>query len=161
MELAEFFKGRLAEDEATAKKASSGHPAPESRAGRWQFVGNRALRYDNGAGETVAAVDTTGATCMWYEQIRVTGDPDHGVTAHIIRWDPARVLREVEAGRQLLARWHEHDARRSDNAEDEARAWLLVGLLADRATVYSDHPDYKAEWATGAGTTPAGTAAPG
>ena len=71
------------------------------------------------------------------------GAPDEHQAAHIVLHDPARVLREVEADRKLLACWHEQDSRRSNSAEDEARAWLLDSLLADRAAVWSDHPDWR------------------
>lgn len=72
---------------------------------------------------------------------------DSRLTRFIAEHDPARVLREVEAGRRLLARWEQLDARRSDNAEDEARAWLADEMVAMRAAVYADHPDYDQGWA--------------
>lgn len=53
--------------------------------------------------------------------------------AHVARHDPARTLREVEAGRKFLA-WHAGD-----------RAYLNV-ILA-KAAVYRDHPDYDPLWA--------------
>jgi hypothetical protein len=46
---------------------------------------------------------------------------------------PARVLREVEAGRKILALTFQYD--------------LMIDLLGAVAAVYSDHPDYRAEWA--------------
>ena len=51
---------------------------------------------------------------------------------HIARHDPARVLREVTAKRAIL------DAVGYDDRE------AVAGHLA---AVYSDHPDYRKEWA--------------
>jgi len=59
-------------------------------------------------------------------------DDDH-LAAHIARHDPARVLREVAAKRAIL------DAVGYDDRED------VAGHLA---AVYSDHPDYRQEWAS-------------
>jgi hypothetical protein len=88
----------------------------------------------------------------WFVDPRQIGKPARPISlmegkfaaAH----DPSRVLREVEAGRKLLARWHEADSRRSVSAEDEARAWLLDGLLADRAAVWPDHAEFGNGWLT-------------
>jgi hypothetical protein len=102
-DMAEFMEERLNEDEAAAEAASSGHPNPESRGGTWQVVGDRRIRYNNGCGETVTAVDVTGGPCMWHEQIRVTNDLDHAVSGHVARYDPNRARREVAAKRARLA----------------------------------------------------------
>ena len=59
-------------------------------------------------------------------------DDDH-LAAHIARHDPARVLREVAAKRAIL------DAVGYDDRED------VAGHLA---AVWSDHPDYRQEWAS-------------
>lgn len=46
-------------------------------------------------------------------------------------FDPDRVLAECEAKRQLLIMWH-HDS--------------VYPELRVMASVYSNHPDYRAEW---------------
>ena len=60
------------------------------------------------------------------------------------RWhDPARVLREVEADRRLIA---EHEAGLLDprNAPDSWPALRFVIKL--RAVIWSDHPEYLESW---------------
>jgi Family of unknown function (DUF6221) len=72
---------------------------------------------------------------------------------HIARWDPARVLREVEAKRAVLA---EHQSEPMRNV-----AWNGCKVCRDPSgwpqpwpchtlrhiiAVYSDHPDYQQEW---------------
>ena len=49
---------------------------------------------------------------------------------HIARWDPARVLAECEAKRQLIERVGNPD-------------WAGFRILA---LPYADHPDYQQEW---------------
>jgi hypothetical protein len=120
-DLVAFLNARLDEDEATAKASVM----PEwmiSESGEFGYI--------------VAAVgtETTGESIAdaWQEDVAV----------HIARHDPARVLREVEAKRAMLAeltRWP-FDYRPGCN--DPIR--LFVHLLA---APYSDHPDWRAQWA--------------
>lgn len=64
---------------------------------------------------------------------------DSAAAGHIVRHDPARVLREVEAKRKAIEthRWHGPDGC----AEDQ-----FCPLLTSMAAVWADHPDYQAEW---------------
>ncbi len=73
--------------------------------------------------------------------------------AHIVRHDPARVLREVAAKRTVLAM---HEAMRL--GVEAAEGTVLAGAARVRlgayrnalqalAAVWSDHPDYRSEWA--------------
>jgi hypothetical protein len=74
-------------------------------------------------------------------------------TAHAARFDPARVLREVEAKRaivdlasKLVGRewpdWHkEHGI--APTVREEANHLYTLKILA---AVYNDHPDYRQEW---------------
>ncbi len=57
------------------------------------------------------------------------GNPDAAAREHIARQDPGRVLREVEAKREII------------------RVCGRVYVLRCLAAVYSDHPDYRQEWA--------------
>jgi hypothetical protein len=73
-----------------------------------------------------------------------------GLTAHIARHDPVRVLRDVEAKRAILrrcgSRMNEPD--QWPNGLVSPRAVLARQNLMDLAAVYSDHADYRAEdWA--------------
>lgn len=110
MTLVEFLEARLAEDEAAARDASGG-----------------------------------GEESGWHEteEFGVQADVRHGraeypivgftpASAHIARHDPARVLREVDAKRRILA---------------EFRAFeMSEGTVRALASVYADHPDYRKEW---------------
>jgi predicted Zn-ribbon and HTH transcriptional regulator len=74
---------------------------------------------------------------------------------HMARHDPARVLREVEAKRRVLARHHEEShvygqicrgcGFEGDN-EDPRNFIDECEELRDLASVWSDHPDYRTEW---------------
>jgi hypothetical protein len=55
--------------------------------------------------------------------------------AHICRHDPARVLREVAAKRAILSSY------------TAAPDWVGREDVGHLAAVYSDHPDYREEWA--------------
>lgn len=79
------------------------------------------------------------------------------VVGHIARHDPARVLREVEAKRKILADFENQagwdlpegvaEGRDDDEREcDQAIRDTLGIVLADFAAIWSDHPDYREEW---------------
>lgn len=67
----------------------------------------------------------------------VSDYPD--VQDHFATWNPARVIREVEAKRALLATAETAYYAADHYAYDQIRAAL--------AAVYSDHPDYDPAWA--------------
>jgi Family of unknown function (DUF6221) len=78
-------------------------------------------------------------------------DPDGRVFIHAARHDPARVLRDVKAGRRILARYRdcldriEDPAHPAGVARDQAREYedfVLPSLLAR----WADHPDYDPAW---------------
>ncbi len=129
MTLTEFLTVRLDEDEAAANA--------------YVPVAGLTHRHSEGNG--------------WLEHNHLAGgdphqhDPDTGfqIPAPTVG-DPARVLREVEAGRKILAE-HEAVTRLADLTEQELgflglyREWVLKNLAA----VYSDHPDYDPAWASG------------
>lgn len=63
------------------------------------------------------------------------------------RHDPARVLRDVEADRRLLAEWLKAEA--DPAIDDQWNAGLAAGLrlaVQIRTARYGDHPDYREEW---------------
>jgi hypothetical protein len=155
-DMAAFMEERLDEEEAAAEAASSGHPNPESRGGTWQVVGDRHIRYDNGCGETVTAVDVTGGPCMWHEQVWVKNDSGHAVSAHIARHDPARVLAGVKAKRAVLSEWAalsgllEGQAMRGQPV-DKVMAFqvrVLEGVIRKLCAEWAGHPGCKPEWAS-------------
>jgi hypothetical protein len=71
---------------------------------------------------------------------------DDGVGRHIERWDPARVLREIDAKRQIIEQHKRYAAERRrmmggwDPQTDDSP------ILAALAAVYADRPGYREEW---------------
>jgi hypothetical protein len=134
-DLTAFVAARLAEDEAAARAALESewfaHVAEFARADHYAAFGDLAVEYD-----------------QWL--------PDVADGAHVARHDRARALREVAAKRAVLALHHAalYEGRNSDGDERsdyfcnecdlEKFPCRTVGLLA---AVWSDHPDYRAEWA--------------
>lgn len=76
----------------------------------------------------------------------VVHDGDRG---HIVRHDPARVLREIEAARKLLAQYAEVAYNDTNDAYEYADGWAnALGLAVRlRASAYADRPGYREEWA--------------
>lgn len=68
----------------------------------------------------------------------------HG--AHIARHDPARVLRQCAAIRELVKIASDVEAMYSIPAEDAADS-----IRKTIAAIWSDHPDYQQEWSIGVG----------
>ncbi|MET8766347.1 DUF6221 family protein [Streptomyces sp. NPDC004658] len=128
-ELVEFLRARLEEDEAAAKACASAPWAIEIPP--MIHVSVQARRDNKWKWGTLGYVAT------------VERDEDR---AHIARHDPARVLREVEAKRQILAAHALNGwvCSTCDNEEvDQDYPCLTLRLLA---LPYVDHPDYRAEW---------------
>jgi hypothetical protein len=68
--------------------------------------------------------------------------------AHARNLDPARVLREVEAGRAILAEYER--LRKSyaayPNAVNAASVAATQATIRILGTIARDHPDYRQEW---------------
>lgn len=64
------------------------------------------------------------------------------------RWSPERILADVDAKRRIVANLADlmDLTRGSTNAVASARAVVVRRVLADLASVYSDHPDFRPEW---------------
>lgn len=125
MTIVEFLEARLAEDEADAL---AHHP------------GERTWIYDDGRLWADREARRRGMHTVAARQIvrgpRITLTssvaPDAPSLRHIARHDPARVLREVEAKRQIIATM----------AADEETDQHAAEVLAVLASVYADHPDH-------------------
>lgn len=74
-----------------------------------------------------------------WHQVALLTPWDTRVDEHVARHDPARVLREVEAKRGILA---EQVRQLQDDSTDETATWMLQYL----ASVWAEHPDYQAGW---------------
>lgn len=115
-ELADFLRARLDEDEQAARAAFSGQVDPEDGWGAERAEGYRHTTITPHVG-------------MIHEPVQAD---------HVVRWNPARVLREVAAKRALMV---ELDSSGGPETED---AYHVV--LRRLAAVYADHPDYREEW---------------
>ncbi|MEV7492193.1 DUF6221 family protein [Streptomyces anulatus] len=139
--LAAFLRARFAEDHEAARltfgvngmaRIRRGEPAPrwvpspEGDAGIWDTDGTPRVKH------------------VWARERN-----------HIIRQDPARTLREVEAAQAVLGLYEEAgdcmDRAMSDGdtgAYQEARIEqrTLRKVLLHEATVHEAHPDYLPEW---------------
>lgn len=139
-DLVEFLRARIDEDEAKARGATS--------PGSWT-IGNveepffADVRYMPADGDPPWA----GGAPLWVTSDSC-GSPACSLAdaEHIARHDPARVLREAEAKRQLIERYEENIKVRPN---DEHHVGIAVGLLFAlylAAQAYADHPDYDPAW---------------
>lgn len=164
-DLAAFLEARLGETEAAAKAWES---APWLERGEeavhWRPVGSRNVRYDNGASEHFQAIDVRGTEVMWAEAIQVRWDTNGERAAHIALHDPARVLRDIEADRKLLAELAQaadysdrvfgpvppRDIAPGEWPAERLRAatqvLVLERVIRIRAERFSGHADYEDGW---------------
>lgn len=153
--LLEFIEARLTEDERDARAAHEGpwRVADVTDYGSASVNGPDAMQdggYDPATGHRRQVIRPI---------VVIPPDVDYGPSvdlpdaAHIVRHDPARVLREVEAKRRTLAR-HHRDPRgdcvgcgwSGDLDEGRTEADEECPELLDMASVWSDHPDYDHSW---------------
>ena len=119
MTLTEFLEARLAEDELTAQAAIDG-------AAEWHAL--YAYRdVKDGDGHYVVLADSRYPTA---EQ-----------AAHIALNSPARVLRQCEAARAVIAQF-----LRLDALGDVAGRIATSDALRQLARVHADHPDFDSAW---------------
>ena len=129
-DLVAFLNARTDEDEAGALLAAR-------EGGTWKQ--QDPVRYPG-------HITSLGGTVVYDE-----GAPDENQAAHIARHDPARVLREVAAKRNILARYQDCLVRQEDPdypagvAREQAREYEDF-VLPNLAASYSDHPDYDEDW---------------
>ncbi|GAA1065175.1 DUF6221 family protein [Streptomyces asiaticus] len=145
--LVEFLRARLDEDEQIARRAC------EYAEAEW--------RLDEEFGETV----------LWWppephiaEKEREKGLPvvsdhwrgqtiDSHIAPHIARHDPARILAEVDAKRQIVTSYEAVARSLSSAGPGTPPHDLLTGAtnlmrntLQHLALPYAEHPDYRVEW---------------
>ncbi|MFE1748991.1 DUF6221 family protein [Streptomyces anandii] len=93
-------------------------------------------------GDPAAIRDSKGERVVCDE-----GWPSEGQEVHIAEWDPARVLREIDAKRQIIA-LHAR-AHHQCVAEDGPTQWHASDpctTLRLLALPYADRPGYREEW---------------
>ncbi|MDX3019883.1 DUF6221 family protein [Streptomyces acidiscabies] len=141
VDLVEFVRARLDEDEALARAATR----------------------QRGRGEWKAETDARGITEVVgrsepgddsYPNTPVVLQPDDDeTTGFIAAHDPARVLREVDAKRRIIADLEQAEFTLS-KAGDRGTAYdvmtgavnMLRRTVRLLAVPYADHPDYRDEW---------------
>ncbi|WP_393057714.1 DUF6221 family protein [Streptomyces sp. LN549] len=135
-DLVQFLRDRLGEDEQTALAAALG---------RSKFAPWRASETDVYTTEIILAghahrVADTGPTYSGADGY----EEDAARAAHIARHDPARVLREVEAKREIVK---QADLYLCDSGPGCGyRTKHGHNVLRLLALPYSDHPDYRDAW---------------
>lgn len=134
--LVEWLRAQLDADEATARAAT---PGP------WEWD-------DQGDGCGVFSTDPGDGDAVVFSHYGIDDgvSPSEADAAHIAPWDPARVLAEVAAKREILALHHEYrgccpycvDAGGPHRRE----AWPCPTLRALSAP-YRSAPGWRPEWA--------------
>ncbi|MFE1550590.1 DUF6221 family protein [Streptomyces sp. NPDC058718] len=169
-DLIAFLRARLDDDEQTAR---GGHPDPEDpSSGRWIAYDTPPGSADRGAGPVHlvgAEPETPSRTggMDWAVCEAGQGGRASGIAAHIARHDPARVLTEVDAKRQIAREhgpsdkhttiwdWPELGTWCGECGTDPCRelsACPICGTsdgcrtLRLLALPFADHPDYREEW---------------
>lgn len=161
-DLIEFLRARFDEDALWATEASRWNDGPAIEGGaHWQWVDpetDEVIGINPGLDEFVNGdrfrvslrsreerQREAGQFALPQFAIGETEEVRTAVGAHIARHDPARVLVEVEATRELL--------RVAAAAADFAPTFTtgvaakLEDVLRLFALPYTDHPDYRPEWA--------------
>lgn len=151
-DIVEFINARLDEDEQIANGAEWPSWGVESRQGKLVIdTGAGSMGWKFGGPSAVFHCDDPEDGCLDYQR---TAEQE---AAHIIRHDPARVIREVAAKRAILAE-HEPDSADSRGRHpcrgcgvDNSGGWSVDDInecptLCAVAIAYSDHPNYDPMW---------------
>lgn len=135
-DLITFLRARLDEDEQAARKAASLCGCHQD-APSWRFG-------DEATDGRILVADDPHPHVKRKLGRRWNGSYDGLFMAeHIARHDPARVLRDVDAKRQIIA---ECIPSRVGGSELELSDALGEVVLAFLALTYAGHPDYREEW---------------
>ena len=163
-DLVEFLRARLLEDEWWALEASrlqDQEGAPAGDHWQWETYDDDDVCELNPARHMYVGEDrgTYGVSLRSKEQyptesvgmlpnfaISNASEVPIAAGGHIVRHDPARVLRDVAASRRTVDRYERLAAEMCASALDEDRAWVLLPTLIDLASVHASHPDYREEW---------------
>jgi hypothetical protein len=149
-DLVQFLRARLDEDERCARRAQDVDPAPW-RADTYPGRPNRDQDHHKGAeflaGKAGMVIDRDGNDlwdCEGASSLSMTSES----AEHAARHDPARVLAEVDAKRQILASYEQVANGDGDEYEEYADGWAHALGLAVRslALPYAGHLDYRDGW---------------
>lgn len=114
--VADVLLARIAEDEAAARTGE-----------KWGYD----VTLDDGATRTAFVFDGNGRT--------IAAARDGATVAHIARHDPAHVLAECAAKRQLVTMWQEAHANPEGTSDTEA---VLDEVLQTLAAAYTDKVEH-------------------
>lgn len=146
-----FLAARFDEEYADAVAAQEADPAP------WRANttnrGSTERRSGHGSGLVIAGDDTALWDCEGSNLLCMTAP----TARHVARWDPAHVLREVKAKRELLewcakvssSDWSAYNDDRSlpDQIQDLATNAAIDMALRAMAAPHAGHPDFNPKWA--------------
>lgn len=137
MTLVEFVTARLDDDEEIALATISVNIRADMK---------------NDAAQPPRWLPEPGSSAIWDENgTRRVAHTWARESAHIVRHDPARVLREVEAKRKLIQAIYtgmaDYAANITESKGDDCGALEYRDeLLELLALPYADHPDFRDEW---------------
>jgi hypothetical protein len=153
-DLTEFLLARIAEDQAVAERAF------EYGSREWHLgeFGEEVLWWppEPHVAETERRHGMRVVSDQWRGE--TIGSDGKSKAPHIVRWDPARVLAECEAKRQIV---EEHLPTKPPWPSRMERGCLVCGTaqswdsqaseancktLRSLAMPYADHPDYNPDW---------------
>lgn len=120
--LVTWLREALDEDEQASQAAAAAGPTP------WSVVEGE------GGPRVAAAGGDYLAENRWYGLDAMPAE----VAEHIARWDPARVLAEVEAKRQILDLW--------ETVDPGPAGLTLVEVILALAQPYASRPGFRDEW---------------
>jgi hypothetical protein len=136
-DIVEFLRARLEEDEQVARAAGDGEWATECDC-------------EGSCADLPWCRRVESADLKIYDE----GGHDSSQAQHIARHDPARVLREVEAKRQIIDLADDATSldlmvdgeRRIGTRDTAAEPFVGDVILRQLASAWSDHPDYREGW---------------
>ena len=147
MTITEFLLARIAEDEALANDAASTDPAPwQADTGEhWKERRGYVLVAEHGCSDSTCPAAEFGIhrsyDGLWDNEGSLDLGMGAAVAEHVARHDPARVLAECAAKRELVL-WLDDDPLCHDGG------WAYVDhVLKSLASVFADHPDFDPAWA--------------
>ena len=146
----QWLRAQLDEDERIAREAGAS-VGPVLGAMNWRLAesgsddGGRYWRIT-----TLAPDDTVPTVELVGSGMSGGGVHEEALGRHIVAHDPARVLREIDAKRQVLAEY-EQAARYATTTwgqsnADQSRARTLGKVMRLLALPYADRPGYKESW---------------
>lgn len=130
-ELIAFLRTQLDEDERVARAAN---PAPWRRITGKTWLDSNTIFGGSYMGDQEKLRNVASLEISWL--------PDENAD-HITRWDPARVLAEVEAKRRIIALHHPVDPC---DAHDATQETIACDTLLALAQPYAGRTAWREEW---------------